>query len=81
MHAWAGGRCIAAAQRRQLRIVQLLQGHNAAGPSPAQGPPCCSTKLPAHALLQAVRTAYAKQSGDYMAALAGVHCQRRGWQA
>ena len=40
-----------------------------------------TARLAALVLLQAVRTAYAKQSGDYMAALAGVHCQRRGWQA
>ena len=31
--------------------------------------------------LQACRTQYAQQSGDYMAALARVHCLRRGWQA
>eukprot|EP00238_Polyblepharides_amylifera_P011627 CAMPEP_0196582770 /NCGR_PEP_ID=MMETSP1081-20130531/40581_1 /TAXON_ID=36882 /ORGANISM="Pyramimonas amylifera, Strain CCMP720" /LENGTH=178 /DNA_ID=CAMNT_0041903445 /DNA_START=260 /DNA_END=796 /DNA_ORIENTATION=- len=28
---------------------------------------------------RAVKTPYAKKSGDYMAALARVHCQRRGW--
>lgn len=33
------------------------------------------------AITQAVRTAYAQQSGDYMCALAAVHCQRRGWVA
>ena len=32
------------------------------------------------AMLQAVATPYAQQSGDYMASLAKVHCQRRGWQ-
>ncbi len=32
------------------------------------------------AVTRAVRTAYAQLSGDYMAALARVHCQRRGWQ-
>jgi L-cysteine desulfidase len=32
------------------------------------------------AMEAAVRTAYARQSGDYMAALAKVHCQRRGWE-
>lgn len=31
------------------------------------------------AMLRAVATPYAKQAGDYMAALARVHCQRRGW--
>lgn len=31
------------------------------------------------AMGKAVQTQYAKQSGDYMAALAVVHCQRRGW--
>lgn len=36
--------------------------------------------LPLLPLLQACRTQYAQQSGDYMAALARVHCQRRGWQ-
>ena len=34
----------------------------------------------APALPQAVRTLYGRSSGDYMAALAAVHCQRRGWQ-
>ncbi|EFN56395.1 hypothetical protein CHLNCDRAFT_22249 [Chlorella variabilis] len=33
------------------------------------------------AITQAAQTAYAKGSGDYMAALARVHCLRRGWQA
>ncbi|GBF91154.1 hypothetical protein Rsub_04823 [Raphidocelis subcapitata] len=33
------------------------------------------------AMLRAVGTAYARRSGDYMAALARVHCQRRGWEA
>ena len=28
----------------------------------------------------AVRTPYGQRSGDYMAALAKVHCDRRGWQ-
>lgn len=31
------------------------------------------------AIVAAVRTPYAEQSGDYMAALARVHCVRRGW--
>ena len=31
------------------------------------------------AMLRAVRTRYARQSGDYMADLARVHCLRRGW--
>ena len=31
------------------------------------------------AITKAVRTQYAQVSGDYMAALAKVHCQRRGW--
>lgn len=31
------------------------------------------------ALLQAVATPYAQRSGDYMAALARVHVQQRGW--
>ncbi|KIZ06607.1 hypothetical protein MNEG_1341 [Monoraphidium neglectum] len=31
------------------------------------------------AMLRAVRTRYAQQSGDYMADLARVHCKRRGW--
>jgi len=30
-------------------------------------------------ICKAVDTQYAKLSGDYMAALARVHCQRRGW--
>lgn len=33
------------------------------------------------AITASVRTPYARQSGDYMAALANVHCQRRGWKA
>jgi hypothetical protein len=33
------------------------------------------------AVLQAVATPYARGSGDYMAALARVHCLQRGWQA
>lgn len=32
------------------------------------------------AMVRAVQTPYARQSGDYMAALAGVHCARRGWE-
>ena len=32
------------------------------------------------ALVAAVRTAYGQQSGDYMAAVARVHCQQRGWR-
>jgi hypothetical protein len=31
------------------------------------------------AVTTAVGTQYAKQSGDYMASLARVHCLRRGW--
>lgn len=31
------------------------------------------------AITKAVGTQYAQNSGDYMAALARVHCQRRGW--
>lgn len=31
------------------------------------------------AIVGAARTAYARTSGDYMAALANVHCLRRGW--
>jgi hypothetical protein len=31
------------------------------------------------AMARAVQTQYARQSGDYMAALARVHCARRGW--
>lgn len=31
------------------------------------------------ALLRALGTQYFKFSGDYMAALAGVHCAQRGW--
>ena len=31
------------------------------------------------AMLRAVATPYAKQAGDYMAALARVHCSLRGW--
>jgi hypothetical protein len=31
------------------------------------------------AMLQAVGTPYAQKSGDYMAAVAAVHCQRRQW--
>ncbi|KAF8068335.1 hypothetical protein HT031_002023 [Scenedesmus sp. PABB004] len=33
------------------------------------------------AITAAVETPYARQSGDYMAALARVHAQRRGWAA
>ncbi|KAG2452481.1 hypothetical protein HYH02_002720 [Chlamydomonas schloesseri] len=33
------------------------------------------------AITAAVATPYARLSGDYMAALARVHCQRRGWAA
>ncbi|KAL4448342.1 hypothetical protein ABPG75_005561 [Micractinium tetrahymenae] len=33
------------------------------------------------AITQAVSTAYARQSGDYMCALAVVHSKRRGWEA
>ncbi|KAI7837956.1 hypothetical protein COHA_008261 [Chlorella ohadii] len=33
------------------------------------------------AITQSCSTQYAQQSGDYMAALARVHCLRRGWQA
>ena len=33
------------------------------------------------ALLEAVQTPYAQQSGDYMAGLAAVHCLRRGYKA
>lgn len=53
--------------------------------------PCSTSRRHAHlttsfafprlALPQACRTQYAQQSGDYMAALARVHCLRRGWQA
>jgi hypothetical protein len=32
------------------------------------------------AMLAAVETDYAKGSGDYMAALARVHVNRRGWK-
>lgn len=32
------------------------------------------------AMVKAVHTPYAGQSGDYMASLAKVHYQRRGWQ-
>lgn len=31
------------------------------------------------AISKAVKTQYARVSGDYMASLAEVHCQRRGW--
>lgn len=31
------------------------------------------------AITKAVGTQYARQSGDYMASLARVHCQRRNW--
>lgn len=31
------------------------------------------------AITKSVQTQYAQQSGDYMASLAKVHCQRRGW--
>jgi hypothetical protein len=31
------------------------------------------------AMVRAAETTYAAQSGDYMAALARVHCKRRGW--
>jgi hypothetical protein len=31
------------------------------------------------AMTAAAKTPYAQQSGDYMAALAGVHCLQRGW--
>ena len=30
-------------------------------------------------VVRAARTQYAQQSGDYMAALARVHCRLRGW--
>jgi hypothetical protein len=30
-------------------------------------------------MVAAVGTPYAEQSGDYMASLARVHCQQRGW--
>ncbi|GLC54900.1 hypothetical protein PLESTB_000917900 [Pleodorina starrii] len=33
------------------------------------------------AITAAVQTPYARLSGDYMASLARVHCQRRGWEA
>lgn len=33
------------------------------------------------AIGKAVQTQYAKLSGDYMASLASVHCQRRDWKA
>lgn len=33
------------------------------------------------AMLRALRTEYARGSGDYMAALARVHCKRRGWDS
>ncbi len=33
------------------------------------------------AITAAVATPYARLSGDYMAALARVHCKRRGWEA
>lgn len=32
------------------------------------------------AMVEAAQTAYGQKSGDYMASLAQVHCQRRGWQ-
>jgi hypothetical protein len=32
-----------------------------------------------HALLQSAQTPYARDSGDYMAIVAKVHCLRRGW--
>lgn len=32
------------------------------------------------AVVASTQTRYAKRSGDYMAALARVHCQVRGWQ-
>ena len=32
------------------------------------------------ALVVAVRTAYGQRSGDYMAAVARMHCQQRGWR-
>jgi hypothetical protein len=35
--------------------------------------------LAKEAVLAAVATPYAKMSGDYMASLATVHAQRRGW--
>jgi len=31
------------------------------------------------AIIAAMKTPYALQSGDYMAAVASVHCLRRGW--
>lgn len=31
------------------------------------------------AISRAAATPYARQSGDYMASLSRVHCQRRGW--
>eukprot|EP00882_Tetradesmus_deserticola_P031012 GHRQ01035048.1.p1 GENE.GHRQ01035048.1~~GHRQ01035048.1.p1 ORF type:complete len:188 (+),score=67.93 GHRQ01035048.1:592-1155(+) len=33
------------------------------------------------AIVKSVQTRYAQLSGDYMASLARVHCQRRGWAA
>lgn len=33
------------------------------------------------AITAAVATPYARLSGDYMAALARVHCKGRGWEA
>ncbi|PSC70340.1 TPR repeat [Micractinium conductrix] len=39
-----------------------------------------NTEAAQAAITEAVRTLYGRSSGDYMAALAAVHCQRRGWQ-
>jgi hypothetical protein len=65
----------------------------AAGPDPNAGPAFYSSLyvalyLEAHgdaagareAMLRAVNTQYARLSGDYMAALARVHCLQRGWE-